>query len=148
MSREISAAILTRDFRSDPAIPELDRQRFQQKKNPPESFCSLVEIKKLNFLWLEGVPQCDLHLPRLALNGCEVCPVRWGRQVTPLGIASYTKARTAGINRAKRLIVRNVKHVPAELQLLLLAPGHVERFAEAHVAVHIPWFAEIIPRAG
>ena len=105
-------------------------------------------MKKLNSARLEGVPQCHLHLPRSTLDGREVCPVRWRRQVTQLGIASYAEARPAGVNRAKRLIVRNVEHVPAKLQLLLLVTGHIEGLAEARVGIHIPRFAEVVPRSG
>ena len=105
-------------------------------------------MKKLNSARLEGVPQCHLHLPRSTLDGREVCPVRWRRQVTQLGIASYTEARPAGVNRAKRLIVRYVEHVPAELQFLLLIPGHVEGLAEADVDIHVAWFPKVVPRSG
>jgi len=45
------------------------------------------------------------------------------------GIGGYTDARSGNINQSETLLVGNVEHIPAELQLMLLAPRLVQVFA-------------------
>src|SRR5262249_39351478 len=46
--------------------------------------------------------------------------------------------------RRQGLEVGHVEHLPAKLELLVLAPGHIKGFAQSHIGVHIVWLAERI----
>src|SRR5687768_5873250 len=95
-------------------------------------------------MWLlrsEAVPYAELHHTRGTLDIGEVPPVRSRRVDLRVGFQLLVRGR------AETLRVGDVEHLHAELQLVILAPRHTERFREPHVEADVTRHSYHVPVA-
>src|SRR6266478_1739946 len=100
-------------------------------------------------IWqLERVTRSHLKHAGIPLNDrLEVGPVSGRVQVPQRGIAGDAEACAASVDRRKRLMVGDVKHIPTELQLVLFTPWHCQGLRQPKIDVHVSRQAEVISRA-
>lgn len=110
---------------------------------------------------LEGVPKSKLHYSRCSLNGCEIRPIGGRRSLgsvtcsilrhagsthatvwSATGIRSDSVTGPAGVDTAQPLGISYVENLPTKLQLMVLAPGHLELFAETQIETYVSWQPE------
>src|SRR3954453_23956920 len=84
-------------------------------------------------LSLKAVAQTELHDSWTALNAVEGPPIRSGRIY--LGINLQLLIRRV----AKMLRVGHIERFRTQLQLMIFAPRHFERFSEAEIERNVTW---------
>lgn len=100
---------------------------------PTRSCCELTAT-------LEGVPDAELHDPRLTLNTGEIRPVsRYiGKTGDVLRIQSYSITGATAVDGAHPLCVSHVEGLEANLQFVILAPRQAEGLTKPHVQIEVP----------
>ncbi len=72
---------------------------------------------------LELVAEPKLHYAGCTLNADKVCPRGWGSPVQPGWVQSQPVATATAGNATHMLCVGHIERVPANLELVIFAPG-------------------------